>query len=286
LKSPIASQPREFRRRSSITAHLRELGRYRELIFNLVMRELKARYKNSVLGFFWSLLNPLGMMFVFTFVFTVMFPNSQLKNYPIFFLCGYLPWQFLSVGVMTGMSSIIGNSNLVKKVYFPREVLPISTVLAALVNFLLALVVLFGMIIVTRTRLSPYIWLLPVVIAVQTCFVLGMALFLSTLNVFYRDTMMIMDVVMQAWFFLTPIIYPIEVLPRSYEVMGVTLNIQRLMYILNPMASLIAAYRDLLYWGYRTNLDFFLRTTVTALIVLALGYGFFLRFSRRLGEEV
>jgi len=93
-------------------------------------------------------------------------------------------------------------------------------------------------------------------------------------------------VVMQAWFFLTPIIYPIEILPRSYEIFGITVNIHRLMYILNPMASLTAAYRDLLYWGYRTNLDFFLRTTATSLIVLALGYGFFLRFSHRLGEEV
>jgi len=256
------------------------------LLRNLVVRDLKARYKNSVLGFVWSLLNPLGMMLVFTFVFTVMFSNSQLKNYPIFFLCGFLPWQFFSAGVMAGMGSIVGNSNLVKKVYFPREVLPSATVLASLVNFLLALVVLFGMIIVTRTHLSPYIWLLPVVIAVQTCFVLGMALALSTLNVFYRDTMMIMEVVMQAWFFLTPIIYPISILPRSYEVLGHTIDIQRLMYILNPMASLVAAYRDLLYWGYRTNLDFFLRTAATSLIVLALGYVLFLRFSHRLGEEV
>ena len=250
------------------------------------MRELKARYKNSVLGFFWSLLNPLGMMLVFTFVFTVMWPNNQITNYPIFFLCGFLPWQFFSAGVMTSMYSIIGNSNLIKKVYFPREVLPTASVLANLVNFLLALVVLFGMLFVTHTHLSPYIWLLPVVIVIETCFILGIAFFLSALSVFYRDTMMIMDVVMQAWFFLTPVFYSIAILPSSVEVLGVTLNVHRLMYILNPMASLIAAYRDLLYWGYRTNLDFFLRTAVTSLVVLVVGYGFFLRYSHRFGEEV
>ena len=111
--------------------------------------------------------------------------------------------------------SIIGNTSLVKKVYFPREVLPISSVLANLVNFLLALVVLFGMLFVTHTHLSPYIWLLPVVILTETCFILGIAFFLSTLNVFYRDTMMIMDVVMQAWFFLTPVFYSIEILPAA-----------------------------------------------------------------------
>lgn len=265
---------------------LREVWRYRELILNLVKRELKARYKNSVLGFFWSLLNPLGMMLVFTFVFTVMSPNNQIRNFPIFFLCGFLPWQYFSSGVMTSMNSILANSNLVKKVYFPREVLPVSTVLAVLVNFLLALLVLFGALIVTHTRLSPYIWLLPVVILMQTCFVLGVSLVLSALNVFYRDTMMIMDVVMQAWFFLTPIFYPIESLPYSYQLGDITINVRRLMYILNPMASFVATYRDLLYWGYRTDLDFFLRTAATSLIVLAFGYWFFLRFSRRFGEEV
>ncbi len=104
-----------------LLGHIREVIRYRELIFNLVVRELRARYKNSVLGFFWSLLNPLGMMLVFTFVFTVMWPNNQIDNYPIFFLCGFLPWQFFSAGVMTSMYSIIGNSSLVKKVYFPAR---------------------------------------------------------------------------------------------------------------------------------------------------------------------
>jgi ABC-type polysaccharide/polyol phosphate export permease len=265
---------------------LRELWRYRELVLNLVMRELKARYKNSVLGFFWSLLNPLGMMLVFTFVFTMISPNNQIRNFPIFFLCGFLPWQYFSSGVMVGMNSIVGNGNLVKKVYFPREVLPMSSVFAALVNFLLALLLLFGALLVTRTPLSPYIWLLPVVILMQTCFILGVALVLASLNVFYRDTMMIMDVVMQAWFFLTPIFYPIAILPSSYEILGMTLNIRRMMYILNPMASYVAVYRDLLYWGYRTDLDFFLRTAVTSLMVLAFGYWFFLRFSRRFGEEV
>jgi ABC-type polysaccharide/polyol phosphate export permease len=272
--------------RPSMLQHLRELLSYHGLIYNLVLRELKARYKNSIFGFFWSLLNPLGMMLVFTFVFTVMMPNAQIPNFPIFFLCGYLPWQFFSGGVMTGATSIVANSNLVKKVYFPREVLPLSTVLAALVNFLLALVVLFAALLITRTQISPYIWLLPVVILIQTAFVLGLAFIVSALNVFYRDTLMILDIVLQAWFFLTPIFYPISMLPNNFEFMGMTLNIQRMMYILNPMASITAAYRDLLYWGYRTDLDFLVRTAVTVFVVLVVGYAFFLRFSPRFAEEV
>jgi ABC-type polysaccharide/polyol phosphate export permease len=266
--------------------HLRELMQYRELILNLTIRELKARYKSSVLGFLWTLLNPLGMMLVFTFVFTVMAPNAQMEKYPLFLLCGLLPWNFFSAGVMASISSIVGNANLVKKVYFPREALPASTVFANLVNFLLGLVVLFAALFVFRARFSPWLWLLPVVILIQTCYILGIAFILSTGNVFYRDTTMIMDVVMLAWFFLTPVIYPIESLPTSYTVFGVTLDVHRLMYILNPMASLIAAYRDLLYWGYRTDLDFLLRTAVTTLAILAFGYWFFVRFSSRFGEEV
>ncbi len=259
---------------------------YRGLIYNLVMRELKVRYKNSVLGFVWSLLNPLAMMIVFTLVFGVLWPNGDIEKYPLFLLCGLVPWQFFSNSVMSSITSIVGNGNLVKKVYFPREVLPIATVLANLVNFLLAFIVLFGVLIVFQSNFSPWLWMLPLIILIQTCFTLGIAFFLSTINVFYRDTMMVMDVVMLAWFFLTPIFYSIELVPATMEIGNMVIDLRRLLYILNPMASIINMYRDLLYWGYRTDLDFFLRTALTAVIVLAFGYWFFIRYSNRFGEEV
>lgn len=282
----IEDRPVSVGQRLPLSARLRELYAYRELVVNLVARDLKARYKNSVLGFVWSLLNPLAMMVVFTVVFTVMLPNNRMPNYPIFILCGLLPWNYFSAGVMTSIGSVVGNGNLVKKVYFPRETLPIASVLAQLVNFLLALVVLFVALIVFQGRFSPWLWMLPFVILIQTLFITGLALLLSTLNVFYRDTMMVMDVVMLAWFFLTPVFYPLNVLPQSYEVMGVTLNIHRLMFILNPMASIINAYRDLLYLGTYTEPDFLLRTAVTCIVVFVLGYFVFIRYSGRFGEEV
>jgi ABC-type polysaccharide/polyol phosphate export permease len=269
-----------------MVASVRELWRYRNALVQLTLRELKARYKNTVLGFFWSLLNPIAMMLVFTAVFTVFLPNNNIEKYPLFVLCGILPWNFLSAGVLTGISSVTSNGNLVTKVYFPREVLPISSVLANLVNFLLALCVLFVLLILFGVGFSPWIWVLPVVILLHTAFVLGLALILSTLNVFYRDTLMVMDVIMLAWFFLTPVVYSLDALPESYTVMGVTLDVQRLVYILNPMASIITTYRDVLYWGYRTDLDFFVRTAITAFGILAFGYWFFRTYSRRFGEEV
>ena len=276
----------DYAARPSFPQRMVTLYRSRELIYNLVQRELKARYKNSVLGFVWSLLNPLGMMVVFTIVFSVLMPNNSVPNYPIFLLCGLLPWNFFSASIMTGTNSIVANGNLVKKVYFPREVLPIATVLANLVNFLLALVVLFAAMLLFRMPLSPWLVLLPVVILIQTLFTLGIVLLLSTVQVFYRDTLIVLDVILLAWFFLTPVFYPITYLPTSYEVMGMTIDVQRLMYILNPMASLINMYRDILYFGYRTDLDFFWRTSLTALSILGIGYWVFVKYSGKFGEEV
>jgi ABC-type polysaccharide/polyol phosphate export permease len=278
------TQPRD--RGRSLLNRLQELLRYRELVRNLVVSELKARYKNSLLGFVWSLLNPLAMMMVFTIVFGVLWPNHRVENYPIFLLCGLLPWNFFTASVIGSSNSVVAQANLIKKVYFPREVLPIAAVLAQLVNFLLALLVLFVALIVFRSHFSPWLWLLPLIILIQTVFAIGIGLILSTLQVFYRDTMMVMEVVMLAWFFLTPIFYNVSQLPAVYRVVGLELDVRRLMYILNPMASLINVYRDLLYSGYRTDPDFFIRTTLTALAVLIFGYWFFTRYSDRFGEEV
>ena len=261
---------------------------YRGLLYYLVLREVKVRYKNSVLGFIWSLLNPLAMMLVFTLVFGLFFPSDQrIEKYPVFLLCGLLPWNYFVAGVLGSVNCITGNANLVNKVYFPRDILPLANILAQLVNFLLALVVLFGVLIIARVHFTPWLWLFPIVIIIQTTFMFGVALLLSTINVFYRDVGMIMDVVILAWFFLTPIFYPASRVPISVEVIeGLVLPARRIYYILNPMASIISMYRDLFFHGYRTDPDFFLRTTVTALLVLALGYWVFLRYQGRLGEEV
>jgi len=265
---------------------LSELLQYRDLIRQLVIRDLKVRYKNSLFGFLWTLLNPLFMTVVFTIVFTIMLPQSAVPKFPVFLLCALLPWNFFSASVMTSTSTILGNGHLIRKVYFPREVLPLSTVLSNLVNFLLALSMLFLAMLLLRVPFTPWALLLPLIAAVQFLFALGWAFFLSAAAVFYRDVPMIMDVLMLAWFFLTPIFYPMSVLPQAQTLLGVTLNIQRLAYILNPMASLVASYRVVLYYGAPPAWDFFLRTIVTALAFLVLGYLFFVRYSWTFAEEV
>jgi lipopolysaccharide transport system permease protein len=264
-----------------------ELYEYRELLKNLVLRDLKVRYKNSVLGVLWSLLNPLLMTLVFTVVFTLMIPGGyQLPNYPVFFMCGFLPWSFLSASLTSSTGAIVTNSNLIKKVYFPREILPLADVLSNLVHFFLALTVLFAMLFIFQMKLTPAVLMLPVVILAQFLFVAGLAFLLSAANVFYRDTQHILGPVTQAWFFLTPIFYPISILPESKVILGMTVNVQWWARRLNPMASLVTSYRDVLYYGSPTGLDFLLRTFVTCLGVFVLGYWVFCRFCPLFGEEV
>ena len=254
---------------------LTELWRYRELVLNLVVRDLKLRYRSSILGFVWCLLNPLLMMTVFTVVFTVMLPNNHIQRYPIFILVGILSWQLHQTAVMGAINSVVGNAHLVQKVYFPLEVLPIAVVLSNTINFLLALLVIFPIIFIEGGTVTGTLAFLPVVVLNQVIFTMGVALILSTVNVFYRDTGIIMETVIQAWFFLTPILYRIEDVLPDYA---------RAMYILNPPASFIASYRDILYHGGMTNLDFFVRTLATSLVVLVVGYVFFRSASRHFSE--
>ena len=254
-----------------------ELIKYRELVRNLVIRDIKLRYRNSVLGFVWSLGNPLLMMAVYTVVFTILMPKDVIDKYPIFILCALLPWNYFNTSIMGSMDSIVGNAHLIKKVYFPREALPLSIVLANLVNFLLALIILFAMLFAFRVQFTPWVLYLPLIIFIQTILILGLSLIFATLNVFYRDTKIIMEVGMMAWFFLTPIVYRIEDLVPRYA---------RLMYWVNPMASFISWYRIVIYHGTSMEPGFILRTSVTSMGALIVGYFVFTRCSSVFGEEV
>jgi lipopolysaccharide transport system permease protein len=269
-----------------------EIYAYRDLLGNLVARDLKLRYKNSVLGFMWSLVNPMLLMLVFTIVFTVMIPNLSVPKFPVFVMAAVLPWNLFSTAVMGAIQSVSTSGHLIKKVYFPLEVLPLSVVLSNFANFLLAFLVMFGMILLFGVPVRGVILLLPLIILIHFCFTCGVSFVLATLNVFYRDTGVIMEVLMQAWFFLTPVFYPLEMLPEAAIVMGIELPVRRLLYILNPMASIIASYRSILYGStvgtppHAPAWDFLLRTAVTSFVTLAIGMWVFARYRNRFAEEV
>lgn len=271
---------------------LATLWTFRELLQNLVVRDLKVRYKNSILGFLWSLVNPLLLMAVFTVVFTIMLPNLSVPKFPVFVLCALLPWNFFNTSISGALASIAQGGYLIRKVYFPREVLPFSVVLANFVNLLLSFPALALLMVIFKVPFTIFILYLPFIILVQLAFTFGIALLLATLNVFYRDTGHIMEVLMQAWFFLTPVFYPLTLVPEWQTVFGLAIPVRRLAYILNPMASIIESYRSVLYGTVAGGppgapaMDFLARTAVTALIVFVIGYWVFGHYSSRFGEEV
>lgn len=279
--------------RISWLARLLELKKYRYLLQNLIIRDIKARYKNSVLGVLWSLLNPLALMLVFTIVFSILSGDAAPRQYPVFVLVGIIPWRFFAGSLMSGSVSVVDNSNLIKKVYFPRELLPTAALLSELVNFLFGFLVLVAFLYAFDLGLTRYALWLPLILLTQLIFSLGLSYLLSAATIFYRDVIMMLDVVLQAWFFLTPVFYSFETLfGESVTLYGVTFNPTQVMRWLNPMASIIDGYRTVL-WGtvgsegpVNMYLPFLLRTLVTALLILLFGYVVFVRSEHKFGEKL
>ena len=254
--------------------------RYRELVRNLTLRDLKVRYRNSLFGFLWAWGNPIMMTAVFTLVFQVVAPNS-INDYPLFIMIGWLAWGFTVSGINDGIGSIVHNSTLVKKVWFPRIVLPASAVFANALNFLLALPLVVVLVLYYRIEIQPLLLLyFPIIFLAQLMLVMGLAFFLSAANVYYRDTSVITGVVLTAWFFLTPVFYSVPQLTGENG---------KVLYYLNPMASIIEAYRNILYGSTNgappgpPDVAFLGRTLLTSLVVLVLGFAFFVRLSRKFG---
>lgn len=264
---------------SAAFSDLSELWKYRSLLWMLVVRDLKVRYRSSILGVAWSFLQPLGMMLVMTFAFTIINrAPPTIEHYNVFVLSGLLAWNFFSAAVTGAAGSVVTNAALVKKVYFPRVILPLSVVISNLINFLFALPMWVVVTVLSGHPIHSTLLLLPFAIVLQVVFSVGMSFLLSTLNVFYRDTQFILDLSMLALFFLTPIWYDIDNAPQP----EVGLWVRRL----NPVASLVNIYQDMMYWGRPTDLDFILRTAATAVAFLFIGYMVFRRFSPRFGEEL
>lgn len=277
-------------RSESILKQIKDLYEFRYLLYNLVLRDLKVRYKDSFLGVLWSMLNPLGLMLVFTALFTVLSSgDNEQNNFPIFVLVGLMPWNFFGGTLTGGTISITNNASLVKKVYFPRALLPLSVLLSNLVNFFIAAILFIVMLYLFGLQLTSHALWVPVILIIQMIFMLGLCFLLSSLNVFYRDVMMVLEVVLLAWFFLTPIFYPFSLFDNYATLFGIEFSPAQLMRWLNPMASIIDGYRTVLWGsnglgGVAMDPIYLLRTFVTSLIVLVIGYGVFKRTEHLFGE--
>jgi ABC-type polysaccharide/polyol phosphate export permease len=262
-------------------SNLRRLVRYRGLIQSLVARELKARYRGSVLGFFWSFINPLLLLLIYSFVFTVVLPGTHprdIEPYALFMFCGILPWTWFSSSLSESSNVLISGGNLIKKVLFPAEILPMVTVLANMVHFLLGLPILAAFLIYYRAPLQwgELAWF-PVVVAVQLLLTVGLALALSALTVHFRDIRDILSNLLTFWFFATPIIYPMTMAPT----MG------RALLNLNPFTHLAVSYQEILFYrGPFGHWKWLLALALVAVGVFFAGYFLFDRLRDSFAEEV
>jgi lipopolysaccharide transport system permease protein len=248
---------------------------YRDLIWNLTVSDLKVKYQSSVLGFAWSLLNPLFMMLVLYFVFMNVF-RFEVENLALYILIGIIVWRFLANGTLTAMGSIVGRPGLVTKVYIPRQVLVISSVLSSFISSLLEFMVLIPLLFLLGAGVSLSILFFPIVHIIYFSIVYGLSLFLASIYVYFRDLNQIWDVFLQAGFFLSPIVYPLSIIPSEY--LGY--------YMLNPITILMELYRDILLYGIMPSLnDLGILIGVGTLITLT-GSLCFIRLERRFAEVI
>ncbi len=254
---------------------IKGIWEFKYLIYNLVLRDLKVKYKGTTLGFLWSLLNPLLMLAVYTVVFKYLI-GPKVENFTIFLFSALLPWTFLSSAVAMGAGSITDNGNLVKKVYFPREVLPLSVVLVNLFHFFLTFLVLIPALLFFHIRPGFAFLFLVVIIFFQTLFVLGITLIFAALNVYYRDIKHLLEVLLQLWFWVTPIIWPIVLFPEKY----------RDLVYLNPFTVFVTAYRDVILKNRIPGLLTITGVMVLGVLVFLLGALVFQKKQRRFAEEI
>jgi len=251
---------------------MRQLYRYRDLIWTLVARDLKVRYRRSAIGFLWTMLQPLLTMLVLQLVFSAIF-RFELRNYPVYALSGILFWNFFQQSIIASMNSLKGNAPILQKLPVPMEVFPLATVISGVVNLLFALVPLFVILVVTGHRLGASLAFLPVSILIAALFTLGAGLLLSPLAVFFSDVVELVGVVLMLCFYLTPCFYPVSIIEhhRFYWVVHYS-----------PLRSILEVFRDPIYFSKVPPLDHLSLALTVTLVVLLVGWLVFRRSADRI----
>ena len=247
--------------------YLKEFWKYKDLLFLLVSKNIKLKYRRSWLGYLWSILNPLLIMLVMTVVFSSMF-SRNIENYPVYLFCGQLLFNYMNQSTHQALSSITGNSSLLKKTYVPKYIFTLSRITSGLVDLIFSLGALVIVLIVTKTRVTWYALLFPFVLLQLYVFCVGLGLFLAQAGVFFKDTQFIYNAVTTAWLYLTPIFYPIESLPDQ---------LGWLIKRLNPMYFYVGQFRDLIYYGRMPGHLIILAGCGAALLMLIIGMWSFMR---------
>lgn len=259
-----------------MTNIFKEIYDYRQMIFSLVRKDLRGRYKGSALGFLWTFINPLLQLCVYTIVFSIIMRNG-IEKYYLFLFVALVPWIFFSSALTGGATSVLGSGDMVKKIYFPREVLPMAYITSSFVNMVLSFLVVFGVLLVTGYGFNFLaILYMPLIMIVEYILSLGIALLTSALTIYFRDLAYILNIIAMAWQFLTPVMYSAAQVP------------DRLMPIwrLNPMTPVIDAYRDILYYKQIPKVSTLTEAFMLGIIVLVVGEIVFRKLQRGFAEEL
>ena len=254
------------RLQTPVLDELQEIFRYRELLAKLVSRNIKTRYKRSVLGIAWTMLSPLMMMIVMTLVFSSIF-RMNLEHYPVYLLSGLVFWNFFSQTTSSAMNELVWGGSLMTRIYMPRSIFAFTALGTGLVNIVLSLIPLLLIMLVTGAPLRLSLFFLPVSILIVGMFALGVGLFLSTLGVYFTDVLEMYQIVLMAWMYFTPVIYPIEIIPASYI----------WVFYLNPLYYLLEVFRQPIYLGKLPDLQTLAVASLLSSLTLIFGWWFFTR---------
>lgn len=259
----------------SFIIKIKEIYSYKEMLKNLTSYDLRTRYKGSFFGFLWSFLNPLLLLSVYYMVFSSVM-RIDIDYYFLYMFIGLLPWTMFQSSVLIGVNSIITNSNLIKKIYFPREVIPLSVLFSGIINYLFGLLIIIPFLFLLDLNFFRILIWFPFVVITQSLFTLGLIFLLSALNVFFRDIAHILSIFMTAWFYFTPVVYPKTMIPPKME------NF----FSLNPMKLFIDVYHDIFYYNSQPTIMGACMCVGVALLSLIIGWIVFSKLQGRFAEEV
>jgi len=253
----------------------KNLYNYRELIKTSVKKDVGGKYKNSFLGVLWSFINPLLQIAVYAIIFPLIIKNN-IPNYTVFMVCGLIPWNYFATVINRASFTMIENGNIIKKVYFPREILPLSVVTSETINFIISTLIIIGFTLAYGMGITWHVLLYPLVVIVEYTLLLGISLIVSSVTVYFRDLQHFIGVVLQLLFYATPIVYSINSIPEGFK------------WILtwNPMTYIIEAFRDIFYNQTMPNLKLIGLIFVLAIILCVIGYLIFNKLQKKFAEEL
>lgn len=254
---------------------LKELYQYREFLKTSILKEFRGKYKKSFLGVLWSFINPLLQLITYSIVFSFIMKND-IPNYYVFLVVALIPWTFFATTLTQSTTSIVVNGGILKKVYFPRIILPISTVTSNLINFLISCIIVLGALLVSGIGFSWYMLLLPLVILLEYLIALAFSFILSAITVYIRDLEYFINVLIMLWFYLNPIVYSVDVIPNNFK----------FIFSLNPLLHILNMYRDILYYKQLPNLCSMGILYIITFIALGLGIVIFRKCEKRFVEEL